>query len=160
MEKILDISGMLANFLGEYTDENCWIGRVILNENNRFEGVIEKLFSNDTYFIFGNMDSEHLDFIIGNNEDEEVPKRLVVYKDINCFEGSYSAKDIHTEIPMGDCRARIYPADQTREVSDYEMTILKNGINREKENFDERTKELYDAYKQELDGKVKKIGQK
>lgn len=160
MEMIFDISGMQTNILGEYTDENCWIGRIILNENNRFEGVMEKLFSNKTFFLFGKLDSEKLDFIIGNNEDEEVPKRMVVLKKDGCYEGTYSAKDIYTEVPFGECKVRIYPADQTREVSDYEMSVLKNGIIKQKEVLGERTKTLYDAYQQEQEEKVEKIGQK
>ena len=159
MEKILDISGSFSNFCGEYLDDDCIIGRIILDNNNRFEGVIEKLFLNDSYFVFGHLDSEQIDFIIGNDEVDEVPKRIVVYKDKNFFAGSYSAKDIYSEIPMGESRIRIYPADQTREVSNFEISTLKNEIMCHKEKLGERTKELYVAYISETP-KEKTIGQK
>lgn len=157
MERILDISGTITN--GEFFDEDYLIGRIILNENNTFEGAAEKIFSNDCYFIFGNLNSEELDFIIGNDELTEVPKRVHAFLDKGCFIGDITAKDAYVEVPFGECSIRIRPADQTRELSDYEMTVLKNNIKYQKKLLGKRTKELYDMY-QKNENKVKKIGQK
>ena len=159
MEKILDINGIITDVCGEYTDENCWIGRIILRLDNSFEGVAEKLFSNEKYFLFGHLDSEHIDFILGNNEEDEVPKRLDAYLDDGFFAGPFYAKDIYNEIPLGECRVRVNPADQIRETSDYEMVIVKNEIKNQKENLGERTKGLYEEF-QNNKNKEKKLGQK
>ena len=157
MEKLLDISGSISN--GEFFEDDYLIGRIILKEDNSFEGAAEKMFTNDYYFIFGNLNAEEIDFIIGNDELTEVPKRIHAFKDEESFAGPVTAKDIYVEVPFGDCNIRINPADQTRELSDYEMVALKNSIKFQKSVIGERTQALYNAYK-EKDNKSKKIGQK
>ena len=159
MEKLLDIGASLTVYCGEESEKENLYGRVILTEDNKFEGVAENIFSNGTYFIFGNLESNKLDFIIGSDETEEVPKRVIVYFDRGVYRGSTYAKDIYNEIPFGECRTILKPADQTREVSGYEISIVKNSIKNQKENLGERSQELYELFKEEKN-KVKKIGKK
>ena len=84
MEKLLDICGSISN--GEFFEDDYLIGRIILKEDNSFEGAAEKMFSNDCYLIFGNLNAEEIDFIIGSDELTEVPKRVHAYKDDGFFE--------------------------------------------------------------------------
>ena len=143
MKKILDIGGMYTNSFGEYEEGNYLLGRILLDDDNRFEGVVESNCSNSSYLVFGHLNKDQLDFIVGNDEIKEVPKRLKTQKNNNVFDGTLYAKDIFNEIPMGECRVSIRPAEQTREVTDYELSIIKRQIELQKINLGFRTKELY-----------------
>ena len=39
MKKILDIGGMYTNSFGEYEEGNYLLGRILLDDDNRFEGM-------------------------------------------------------------------------------------------------------------------------
>ena len=148
MKKILDIGGIYTNAFGEYEEENCLFGRVLIDDDNRFEGVVESNFSNSSYLVFGHLNKEQLDFIVGNDESEDVPKRFITKKNDNVFDGTIYAKDMFNEIPMGECRMSIRPAEQTREVTDYEFSIVNRQIELQKITLGYRMKELYANFKE------------
>lgn len=146
MKKLLDIGGIYTNSFGEYEEENYLSGRILVDDNNRFEGVVESDFSNASYLVFGHLNKDQLDFIVGNDESEEVPKRFITQKNADAFDGTMYAKDIYNEIPMGECRMSIRDAEQTREVTSYELSIVNRQIELQKINLGSRTKELYADY--------------
>lgn len=146
MKKIIDIGGIYTNSFGDYEDENYLFGRILLDEKNNFEGIVENHFSNYRYLVFGSLKKDGLDFIIGNDETEEVPKRFITHKQDDCFGGSIYAKDRYNEIPLGECRISIRPAEQTREVTDYELFIINNQIEFQKISLGERSRELYSDF--------------
>ena len=146
MKKILDIGGIYTNAFGEYEEENYLLGRLLLDEKNNFEGIVENNSSNCSYLVFGSLKGDELDFIIGNDEREEVPKRFVTNKQDNCFDGSIYAKDKYNEIHLGECRISVRPAEKRREVTDYELSIVNNQIKLQKVSLGERTRELYSDF--------------
>lgn len=147
MKKLVDIGGIYTNSFGEYEEENYLFGRILVDDNNNFEGTLENNFSNNTYFVFGSLDKTGLEFIIGNNETEAVPKKVTTHiEDDNSFDGNFYATDGFNEIALGECRMIARPADQTREVTNYELSIVDNQIKIQKEELGETTSRLYNDF--------------
>lgn len=157
MDSLIDVRGYYTNYDDSYEIENSWYGKVLLNSDNTFEGVVTDYSETSDYFVFGTITSEQITLIKCMKNDEEVPKQYLVYKDKSCFEGEVSAKDLYVEVPMGECRILINPADSIRDIGEYELLFLRNKIAHVKESFGDRTKELYDAFLKRKKDSNKKI---
>lgn len=147
MEKLYDIIGSFSTMIDETTDnENPWLGRVIIDDKNFFEGVIENACYSQLYFTFGKIDNGKILLFTGDNELDSVPKQYSAIKNKSSYYGIYSAKDAYTEVPMGECFINLTSADMTREVTDYELTIVKRKTEEEKKKINETTRTLYDNF--------------
>lgn len=156
MKKILDLSCIYTLTPEEDAEENKITGRILLDENNNFEGVVENGLNKTNYLVFGYLDDKKIDFVMGNDELDEVPKRFLTINKNDTYNGSVSAKDIFTEVPLGSCIIKKRDAEKTREVTDYEESVIEKNIEILKTNLGERTKELYDNFKE---NKTNKTGQ-
>lgn len=156
MKKIIDLSCIYTLTPEEDAEENNITGRILLDKDNNFEGVVVNDFNKTNYLVFGYLDDNKIDFVMGNDESEEVPKRFLTINENDTYNGSVSAKDIFTEVPLGSCIIKKRDAEKTREVTDYEESVIEKNIEILKTNLGERTKELYDNFKE---NKTNKTGQ-
>ena len=129
MEKITDIFIDCAEFLCDYSDNERVTGRIIIGEDNFFEGVARNKKHNHNYFIFGNItDEDEINLVRCSEDDEEIPRIMVVKRNGHGYEGNYQAKNEYTIIPLGDSRITLLPAEITREETDWEKKQVKMGI--------------------------------
>ena len=129
MEKIIDLFGYNANEYDMYDAENSWYGTVLVGEDNWFEGVVREYCDEDYSLVFGHMTEETLDVIKVAPEDQHVAKRYEGLKDGKKFYGMYMAKALWTEIPIGECKMSLLPAETTREETDMERAYVHKKIN-------------------------------
>lgn len=146
MKKLYDITGSFSTIADESSYENTWLGRIIIDDDNCFEGVIENICYNKKFLTFGKVDKDKLLLFTGDNELDSVPKQYSATKNKNSYYGIYSAKDAYTEVPMGECSVILSSADMTREVTDYELTKVKIMTEEEKSKINETTKTLYESF--------------
>jgi len=156
MKKILDLSSIYTLSFADDAEENNITGRILLDKDNNFEGVVVNDLNKTNYLVFGYLDKNKIDFIMGNDELDEVPKRFLSIHENDSYNGTVSAKDIFTEVPLGSCIIKKRDAEKTREVTGYEESVIEKNIEILKTNLGERTKELYDNFKE---NKTNKTGQ-
>lgn len=129
MERILDIHGYKTN-LGEenYSKEDSWFGRILVGDDQQFEGIVQDWFQENYFFVFGQLTQDSLNLTKCSLEDKETPCVFDAYKEEGKIEGSVFSKGAEEEKPLGTCRMTIIPAGATRDETDYERTILHNKI--------------------------------
>lgn len=156
MEKIIDVFGYSAEFDDVYRTDDSWFGRVLVGEDNQFEGVVEDFYQTDYYFVFGEMKDKSIRLIKLSRNDRDVPYLFEATKENRKFYGDYSAKNLYVEIPLGECQVSLLPADATREESDYE----KDGIRLKMEDLKQQLGEIGQSIYQDFSnskGKAKEI---
>ena len=146
MERLYDITGSFSTIADESGYENAWLGRIIIDDDNFFEGVLENVCYNQLYFTFGKVDKDKILLFTGDNELDCVPKQYSAKKNNNSYYGIYSAKDVYAEVPMGECSIKLTSADMTRDVTDYEVNIVKRKTAEEKNKINETTRKLYENF--------------
>ncbi len=142
MEKIVDIFGYSALYGDMYSPDDSWFGRILLGEDNKFEGVVEDFYQTSFFLVFGHMTEDSIDLIKCSRMDTNMPYLFSVTKEEFKYYGDYYAKNLFAKVPLGECKLSILPAEVTREESDYEKNGLKNGIELLKKDLGKKGKEL------------------
>ena len=128
MERIIDIYGHSAEYDEMYQLENSWFGRVIIGEDQKFEGIVEDFYQTAKYFVFGQVTEQELFVTKCTKQDTDLPCYFSGKQDDGKFYGDYSVKNQYVEIPLGECKMSLLSADKTRDESDTEMRELKVAI--------------------------------
>lgn len=154
MERIIDIYGHFANFDEMYDIDNSWFGRLLTKDYINFEGIVTDYYEREVYFVFGKLEDESINIIRCSETD--LPKKYNARRiEKGKFEGECSAASIGAEVPLGDCKITIIPAEMTREDSKEERVRLKNRIKNVKDDITEEGRELYSEFTESLPPKIK-----
>ena len=94
MKKIIDLNGTYSSA----EIENKWVGRVLLDSNNYFEGFIENYYYNEISYVFGYLDSENFKMIVCSKDNNEMPKKYNKRLNINSPDNAQEKKNKLSEI--------------------------------------------------------------
>lgn len=129
MKKIIDLNGTYSSA----EIENKWVGRVLLDSNNYFEGFIENYYYNEISYVFGYLDSENFKMIVCSKDNNEMPKKYDCVRFDRTYDGKISVTDLFIDIEIGQCSIKAQNAEITREGSNYELSIIEETTKRQKE---------------------------
>ena len=135
MEKIIDIHGYNAEFDRKLLRDNSWFGRILLGEDENFEGIVEDYYSEEFYFVFGQCAKESMTLTKCSLEDREIPNVFDGLKEKGKVQGVYFKKDLENQIELGNCKINLLPAEATREETEEEKKVLKEKIARVKKRL-------------------------
>ena len=146
MERIVDIFGYSALYGDMYSSDTSWFGRVLLGEDNKFEGVVEDYDRTTHFLVFGEMTDKDINLIKCSKKDFNMPYLFSVSKDKVGFYGDYFVKDLYNKIPLGECKLSVLPSEVTREETDFEKREIRRGIDILKNDLGERGKDLLNDF--------------
>ena len=146
MERIIDIYGYKTYFDQPYELEDTWFGRVVLKENQTFEGIVEDYYQTSKSMVFGTIGESSIELTQCTKGDDEVPYFYDAKEEDGRFYGDYFAKNPYVVIPLGECKLSVFPSEKTREYSETELKELKKEIIRFKHNLGEVGETLYQRF--------------
>ena len=117
MKKIRDVVCSYAPYDQMLTGKNSFTGRIVLNEDNSFEGLIRDYRQEELYFVFGHMDPEHMEFVQTAKFDRQLPKLYRAKKEGFKYYGDILAKSSMAEAALGECGVYMADPDIYREVN-------------------------------------------
>ena len=145
-ERIVDIFGHYTEFDEMYQADNSWFGSVIMGEDNEFEGIVEDYNQTDSYLVFGKVTDTGLSLTKCSKKDKDIPYVYDGDYEDGRFYGMVQAKNLYVEIPMGECKMSLLPADVTREPREEEKRDLKVKIARYKHDLGEIGNSLHESF--------------
>lgn len=155
MKKLVDIYGHYARFNEMYDIDDSWFGRVLIDDNNLFEGIVSDYDQTSSYLVFGYMLDNSLRVIRCPRNNSELIREYDTLKEEEKYEGICSVINPTTSIPVGECMISLLPAEKTREITDYEIERLNNRIKDIKAEISPDSQEIYKSFKQETKEKQK-----
>lgn len=128
MKKIMDIYGHSTTFSKKNPEKNNWYGRILVNEDHSFEGIVEGPTKEEYSLLLGQVTNLSIAFsrCIGNQIEEAY--RYDGLKEGRKYIGTFETQDIYDEIPIGTCEITLLPAEITREESNFEKAAIENRI--------------------------------
>ena len=148
MKKIVDLYGHYTNFDEMYEPENSWYGQVLVGADHQFEGFVRDYVTADCFYVCGTMSKENLDVYQCTSKEGGVPHRYVAARDKDRYYGTYYGTNGYAEIPVGECKMSIMPAEMTREETDYERELIQERIKYLKSELGESSISLLASFEQ------------
>lgn len=145
MKEIIDIYLYRTDMDGIYDLEDSFFGR-ILKKDDKFEGIIREYDRELCYLVYGNIEGNSITFMKSSN-GLIVDHRIVAKKENTGYYGIYSAAEGEIEIPITECKVSLLPAEQTREITTFEMKRLKQLIEEYQRTLPKDKKEAYVSWK-------------
>lgn len=155
MKRIIDIYGYFARFDEMYDIDDSWFGRILVNDNNLFEGIVSDYDQTSISYVFGYMYDNSLRVIKCPGHPSELVREYDTLKEENKYEGICSVINSKTSIPIGECKLKLFPAEKTREPSEFEEESLKARIASAKESISEEGMEIFKTFQKEMSGRQK-----
>ena len=127
MERIVDIYGNCANFDEMYQPEDSWYGQILVDKNQIFEGVIEDYNQRNMFYVCGKITPEELSVYRLAREGVQLPHHFVGEKDKKDgrFYGIDAVTNLFMDIPVGEVKMSLRPADKTRSETDMERDYIR-----------------------------------
>ena len=100
MEKIIDIYGHSTSFNKKHPTKEDWYGRILVGEDNEFEGVVEGPTREDYSLIFGQITDVSLVFTKCLGDNLEVAYRYDGLKQGRKYIGTHQSQDLYVEVPL------------------------------------------------------------
>lgn len=154
MKKIIDIYGHFARFNEMYDIDDSWFGRILVDKNNLFEGIVIDYNGDNKYFVYGYMFDNSLRVYLCPEDSNMLQKEYDLLKEDEKYEGLCSVVNSTTSIPLGESRISLLPADKTREESKEEEQSLKYAIRNVRKNISREAKDMYKKHKLENKQKI------
>ena len=82
MKKIRDVVCYYAPYDNMHTGNSSYAGKVILKEDDTFEGLVKDYRQEELYLVFGHMDQDEIEFVQTTKMDKRLPKVYRVKKDL------------------------------------------------------------------------------
>lgn len=146
MERLEDIFGYFAFYDDYYHKEDQWFGRVIVDEENNFEGIATDFNENEKYYVFGSYLNDKISLYRFTLDDTtRFAHKYTCGKAGKKYYGTTFVTDSFIEIPIGDCKITLMNADKTREVSEVEIDKVKEHIEEYKNSLNNKQIALYES---------------
>ena len=123
MKKIRDVVCYYAPYDNMHTGNSSYAGKVILKEDDTFEGLVKDYRQEELYLVFGHMNQDEIEFVQTTKMDKRLPKVYRVKKEGFKYYGNISAKTSMAEAALGECGVYFSDPDIYREVN-YEGEII------------------------------------
>ncbi len=106
-----------------YDPEDSFIGKIIIDEDEKFEGIVQNYNHTSRHFVFGLIKDDKMRLYRCTKSDKELPKVYRGNKEsLYRFEGEVSATTAFAECPLGECRMTVmdpnlyYDIDEDQEI--------------------------------------------
>ena len=147
MKKIMDVYGYYTQYGDYYHLDNCWNGRIILNEDKTFTGIAKSTFddSNEHFLLFGDVGLGLSHTYIVSNE-EAYPRYYKGVREadaLNKYEGVCYATDGEFYLPIGESRLVFDDAEKNRDYSEEEIKQIRDGIELVKATLNDAQTNIY-----------------
>ena len=123
MKRIKDIRTNTTSYGDIYILENQISGRILVGEDNCFEGIIAHY--DDNFLVTGKINEEKIEMLLKNKETTKLYK---VEKDGNTYYGDCFVKEDSFEYPLGECMIDIMNPEEYRTLFPGEEKILEEEI--------------------------------
>ena len=118
MKKIKDIVANTTSYGENYILDNQLVGRILLNENKTFEGIVFNEGIN--YLVIGELNEEKLEMIQKTDSSDKLYK---VKREGKTFYGDCFIKENNFEYPVSECLIDIMEPGEIRKK--YEQEEIK-----------------------------------
>lgn len=147
MKNIYDIQGFYCSYGAMFNQSDSWLGKIILNPDKTFEGVVKENTGNSLEFVFGKIaDNNKLDLIKTTKGDSRLPYHFLTENTETSYRGNYFVKAEDNEFPLGEAKINLMAADKTREITSTEETRLDAEILLAKIALGPISQEIYEEY--------------
>ncbi len=123
MKKIKDIRVNTTSYGETYILDNQLVGRLLVDDNNSFEGIIGN--SENSFLVFGKINEKLLEMI---QKEKDSTKLYKVEKDGTTYYGDCFVKDGTFEYPIGESFIELMNAEEYRTLFPGEEEILEQTI--------------------------------
>ena len=149
MEKIMDTFGYYTQYGEYYHLDNCWNGRVILHEDNSFEGLATDVNHEEHFLLFGDISSGVMNtYVISKLEEYPRFHKGVREDSIRIYSGRCFATDGGFYLPIGESKIVFKDAYKNREITDDEIKQIKEGIEIIESSMNDAQHGIYESLKE------------
>ena len=129
----------------KYYKEDSFSGRVLIYDNQKFEGVVTDYYHDTMQFVFGTLTKDGIRLYRTTKRDEELPKVYRAKKTPNKrFEGRMSLTEGFVELPIENCKISLVDPDTYRESDfDKEQKDIKEAVKIMRNRFGSISQDLY-----------------
>lgn len=147
MKKLMDIYVTEKNDLGKLSLEDGFAGKILVDNNNYFEGVVsENNFVSNMSFIFGNIDDyENVDFLKVVPDDKIAARRIIGGSDGISFQGNSFPNGNEDSEDSRGVVVFTMDGEKTRDVTVEEVSKLESLIDEIKGNLGLVGREIYSS---------------
>jgi len=126
-----------------YSEDDSYYGRIILKEDQSFEGMATDYNQTSLYYLVGKLKNNKMEMLQCSMWDNEIPKSYEAKKEGSRFYGVRIAKSAYAEVPVGECKVVVTDPDLYRDWDlEGEIIGLEEQIRRFKYSIGEETKLL------------------
>ena len=114
----------------KYYQEDTFAGRILIYDNNKFEGIVSDFFHDSLQFVFGTLTPGGIRVFRTTSGDKEVPKVYMGERTKGKrYEGQIAATSRFAHVPLADCKVSIIEPDTYRDVEyEQETAIMHTAI--------------------------------
>lgn len=127
MKKIKDIKSNVTSYGESYILDNQLTGRILVDENNSFEGLL--FHDYEPQLVFGKFNKDKMEMILKAEDSDRLYK---VQKDGETYYGDCFIKENNFEYPIGECLVDVMNADEYRTLFPGEEKLLEEEIQKVK----------------------------
>lgn len=128
-DKIMDAFGYYTQYGEYYSLDNCWNGRVILHEDNSFEGIARDVDHEEHFLLFGDISSGIMNtYVISNGEEYPRFHKGVREDAKRTYSGRCYATDGGFYLPIGESKIVFRDAEKNRDITSEEIKQIEDGI--------------------------------
>lgn len=127
MKKIKDIKSNVTSYGESYILDNQLTGRILVDENNSFEGLL--FHDYEPQLVFGKFNKDKMEMILKAEDSDRLYK---VQKDGETYYGDCFVKENAFEYPIGECLVDVMNADEYRTLFPEEVKELEEEIQKVK----------------------------
>ena len=130
----------------KYYQEDSFIGRILIYDNHKFEGIVADYFHDTMQLVFGVLTKDGIRLYRTTPKDEELPKVYRAKRSTSNrkFEGKMLLTEGFIELPLENCKVSIVDPDTYREVEfEKEQSDIKEAIKIMRKRFGSISEDLY-----------------
>lgn len=127
MKKIKDIKSNVTSYGESYILDNQLTGRILVDENNSFEGLL--FHDYEPQLVFGKFNKDKMEMILKAEDSDRLYK---VQRDGQTYYGDCFIKENNFEYPIGECLVDVMNADEYRTLFPGEEKLLEEEIQKVK----------------------------
>ena len=127
MKKIKDIRANVTSYGESYILDNQLAGRILVDENNSFEGLL--FHDYEPHLVFGKMNKDKMEMILKTDSSDKLYR---VQRDGQTYYGDCFIKENNFEYPIGECLVDVMNADEYRTLFPGEEKLLEEEIQKVK----------------------------
>lgn len=144
MKEIRDLICLKTNYDEMYNENDAYIGTIIIDEANTFEGILIDSSSKKENFVFGIVqDGELIEVYKASTEEDELPRAFKGTMIDGKYRGDYLASSAYYEYAVGECQISVIDPYWYRESGYGEELKVERLVLDHKRKMNKESQELY-----------------